>query len=340
MSTRTEEIMKGSRWRWWCVAVAGAAIAASGCSRTNLDLTLHGGFGYVVNPDLTVEAGFMKSIADTSCTVTQLGVDLRVDDGQIIDPPNSPPTFLVTNAVITFDGVGTGAVDLTGVTGPQLRTASAMPATPAAVGSMAAAAASGPGGANQPTPRVADDDWRDLFWVPHTRLNYGDKPIDPQWRQNAVTGRAVLGGGLLSAGTPSDGAAVNGIWEFTRTSDNTSYKQAITDRLHYKTSIRGGKIVINITTGSVTKKIVVAPIDKRRTVGLILMGRHVSQAPTIQIGDPLKHFCTFYQLLQVDKRPSPSEQLIPHFLGSGTPYNPSNPTGHPTPGLYCPGDFP
>ena len=199
----------------WTV-VAGAALAVSGCEsacpRTHLDLTLHGGFGYVLNPDLTVEAGFMKDISTASCDVKQLGIDLKVDDGTIVSPAGSPLSFPVANAVVTIDGLGTGAVALKGVVGSPLAKANASSTTAA----MAAAAASGPGGKNQPMPRTADNDWEDLFWVPHTRLNYPDKRIDPDWRTKAVTGRIVLTGACAVRRVPSDGAALNGLWSSAR----------------------------------------------------------------------------------------------------------------------------
>src|SRR5712671_3601947 len=162
MSTRSEDSMRRSRGPWWWVAIAGAAIAASGCSgcpSTKLDLTLHGGFGYVLNPDFTVEAGFMRSIDERSsggCYVPQLGVDLIVDDGQITSPANWPTTFEVTDKIVTFDGAGTGAVGITGVLGPHLKNTNAsVTAT-----SMANLAKKGPGNATIPTPHLSEGDWR------------------------------------------------------------------------------------------------------------------------------------------------------------------------------------
>jgi hypothetical protein len=163
MSTRTEESMRRSRGRWWWTAVAGAAaLALSGCASacphttTHLDLTLHGGFGYVLNPDFTVEAGFMKSINkpawNPTCDVTQLGVYLKVDDGNIVSPAGQAPTIDITNAVVTFGGVGTSAVDMKGSLGQHLQKGTHI--------------TGGPGGKKQPAPRVADTDWEDLYWVP------------------------------------------------------------------------------------------------------------------------------------------------------------------------------
>jgi hypothetical protein len=293
-----------------------------------------------VNPNFTVEAGFMKSIDERStggCYVTQLGVDLMIDDGQITSPANWPTTFEVTDKIVTFDGAATGAVSMAGVLETHLKATNAT----VTAASMSGVSTQGPGGKQVPSPLASDGDWRDLFWVPHTRLNYWDRPIDPLWRTNAVTGRAVLGGGVLSAGIPSDGAAVTGIWEFRRMSDNFTYKQSITDRLHYRTSMSGTAITINLqdAAGTVTK-VVVQPIDNRKTVGLILVGRHASQMP-INIGDPLEHFCTFYQLLKKESRPTTPEQLVPYFLGiPGAVSGTSGMTGQPTPGYYCPGDWP
>jgi hypothetical protein len=345
MSTRTENKMRRNRGRWWWTVIAGAAIAVSGCEsacpRTHLDLTLHGGFGYVLNSDWTIEAGFMKSVTNPpwspSCDVQQLGVVLSIADGTIVSPPGQAVKIDVTNAVVTFDGVGTKGVKMHGVLGPHLQKASSMTSAAGAT-----AAANGPKGQKQPVPRTSDPDWEDLFWVPHTRLSFLDRGIDPQWRSNAVTGRVVLAGGEIAAGVPSDGAAVNGLWEFRKGGTAPQYQQSITDRLRYKTEVNGDQIVINIDdTVLGMKHIVVAPIDNRHVVGLILAGRHGAQKP-IQVNDPLGHFCTFYQLLDLAKRPHESEQLIPYYIGGAAPLT-SGPgaTGkEPTPGLFCPGDWP
>jgi len=285
----------------------------------------------------------MKPINTSECKVPQLGVDLKIDDGQIISPVGSPTTIEVSTNVVTLGG-SSGAVRLDGIPGAHLKPSASAPSA-AAVSNAATTAMSGPGGNKQPSPRLMDDDWRDLFWVPHTRLNYLDRPVDPNWRTNAVTGYMTLAGGRITAGTPSDGASVNGLWEFrTKTpGSRPTYQQAITDRLRYFTDVSGTNVTITLTdaaTGVVKQQIVVAPVDNRKTVGLILAGRHSAQMP-IEIGDPLEHFCTFYQMMQKEYRPGVNDQLIPYFIGDGSTPNSTLGTGaQPTPGLYCPGDWP
>ncbi len=60
----------------------------------------------------------------------------------------------------------------------------------------------------------------------------------------------------------------------------------------------------------------------------------------IKVGDPLGHFCTFYQLLDPNHAPTPDEQLIPYFLGAGSTSGTTSSNAQPTPGFYCPGDWP
>src|SRR4029450_10172808 len=205
---------------WW-VAIAALGIAASGCRKTTLELTAHGGFAYVRNDDGTGDIGFMKSVNNARCTVTQFGVDLRIDDGTIVSPKDSPTMMDVSNAAITFENIGRGAVTLTGngLSSPPKGNASTMPP--------------------QPHPRTRDDDWKDIYWVPHTRLSYLSQRLDPNWRKTKVDGLVSLAGGSISGGSPSDGASVNGVWEFKRKSDKVSMTQAMTDRTRYRTAIRG-----------------------------------------------------------------------------------------------------
>jgi hypothetical protein len=132
---------------------------------------------------------------------------------------------------------------------------------------------------------------------------------------------------------------VNGLWEFRDVAKSqVPYKQAITDRLHFKTDVQATQIVINLVDGTGQQKLVVTPKDSRNTVGLILAGRHAHQMP-IHVGDSLEHFCTFYQLIEPAQRPGPTERLMPYFLGNGA--SSTIPIAEqPTPGFFCPGDWP
>ena len=357
--------MKRSLGRWWCVALGVVAFGAPACGgsgsgssatasasstsslssrfsglfgsrpRTTLELTLHGGFAYVLGSGFTVEAGFMKSIDEGAgkCQVTQLGVDLKIDDGQITSPSGWPMVFPVQDYVITFDGIGTDEVRLDGALESSLKGTNTT--TPPA-----AAAANGPGGP-RPNPRATDKQWNDIFWVSHTRLNFFTVFIDDDWRTKAVTGRVVMAGGTLSAGMPSDGAAVNGMWEFRSKNGAKAQKHAITDRLHYATTINAKEITITLTPKvGVATKVVVTPVDGRKTVGLVLMGRHASTMP-INVGDPIDHFCTFYQIIKADRRPAYEDLLIPYYVGDGREaVGAAPPADQPTPGAFCPGDWP
>jgi hypothetical protein len=327
-----------------CLVLVLAAILPSACTSTKLEVTLHGGFGYVIDSDFAIEAGFMKSIDEGAggCQVKQLGVELKIDDGKITSPPNQAATIPITDAVVTFEGTGNSAVTLDGELAPHYKTAASGSAG-ASASAMSAISRRGPSGVTQPSPpRTSESQWSDLYWLPHTRLDYWDSDLDPNWRTSAVTGRLKLTGGSLSAGLPSDGAALNGLWEFRSASGRPTHQQAITDRLHYKANVSGTSITIDVQRGSTVTKYVVEPIDSRKTVGLIVVGRHGDVMP-IGLGDPLAHFCTFYQMLRADRRPAQADRLIPYFIGTGVVQAgastvPAN--GQPSPGAYCPGDWP
>jgi hypothetical protein len=280
------------------------------------------------------------------CKVTQLGVELKIDDGTITSPPNSATTIDITNSVVTFGSAGSSPVTMTGVLAPHMKAAANPTSTAAAT--VATAAHQWPNGSARPSPKRTDeDDWRDLFWVPHTRMDYWDSPIDPGWRTSAVTGRVVLSGGTLSGGIPSDGASVNGVWEFRRPSDGLKYQQSITDRLHYETNVPGSSVTINVQDATGTKQYVVTPVAGRKTVGLVVVGLHDGAMP-IHVGDQLTHFCTFYQLIRADKRPTTQDgRLMPYFVGlsassggGSLPLTAGIGGPEPSPGAFCPGDWP
>ncbi|HWW86430.1 MAG TPA: hypothetical protein VNZ26_22705 [Vicinamibacterales bacterium] len=296
-------------------AGATSIVACSSSCGTTLELTSQGGFAYVSSPDSkTVEIAMLKSTTG-ECTVPQLGAKLRVDDGRIVEPSGAGATFDPGGAVITFEGTGNNGVTLVG-----------------------------PGRPDTPRPdNPTTSDWHDLKWVPDTRPSYSSNPLNPNWR-SMTDGRIVLTQGTLTAEPPSAPGAVVSTWKFKRTSDSTSFEQAITDKTHYSVHLSSNQVVINLVgarSSATPSRIVVEPLDKRRTVALTLIGTHDPNAPQIGVGDPLKDFCAFYELLL--PVPPMSERLIPFFLGpypqQTAPSTPPPGNGG-SPGAYCPGDWP
>jgi hypothetical protein len=322
--------MRGTR-RWWLSLAAVGAASTIACTNpfcnTSLELTAHGGFAYVYDPQTKmVEVAFMKSVDEDGCKVDQVGVELKIDEGKILEPLGHSPTFDVSNSVITLEGADNSGVTLIG---------SGRPTAPF-----------------HPADVTKDEHWQDVKWVPDTGYpaTGGARPaLVSDWRTSKVNGRMVLTQGIMQAGKPSDGAALLGTWKFHKESDpggtdSKAFEQSISDRVNYRVTLSGKKVVINLSGGSVPR-IVVKPSEKRGTVGVMLIGKHPPQTPVeFKVGDPITHFCAFYTLLQ--NPPAADQRLIPHFGGI-----PSTSTvaknivgsgggGSPTPGAFCPGDWP
>jgi hypothetical protein len=314
--------MNVGRLRWRAAAVLGAATVAAACSdacpRTNVELTAHGGFAYIEGPSGTVNIAFLKDVDKpaVNCTVKQLGVELKVDDGRVVDPPGVT-SFDPVGSVMSFEGANTSGVTLIG-TGKA--SAPFRPANP-----------------------MNEDDWKDLKWTANTRHMYPGNPVSPNW-PTLVNGYVQLTQGLMQAGKPSDAAAVLGTWTFQKTpADNSSFEQAISDRTRYLVTLRSRQVVIKLTGPSgAVKRIVIEPTDARRTVGLVLIGKHPPQTPAIiRPGEPIAHFCAYYELLT--NPVAEADRFIPHFKGATLPTtsSPGAPAGAgPSPGAFCPGDWP
>jgi hypothetical protein len=315
-----EERMRRSRHKWWSVATVAVVVTGAACSRTKLEVTAHGGFAYIQSEDKKrVDIAFLKSVNNPDCVVDQLGAELMVDDGKVIEPADGQTKFELSGYVVSFENANNSGVTVIG--GPDRPSAPFHPVDPR-----------------------RDDDWKDAKWVPYTRPNYSGNKLRADW-QSMVGGWVKLTQGVVNAGKPSDGAAVLGTWKFKRASDTTTFEQSISDRVNYAAWLRGNRIVINLVdakSGVQKQKIVIEPLDKRKTVGLMLRGKHPPQTPgQINVGDPIAHFCAFYELL--DPKPTKAEQLIPHYNGvpSTSPMAQNLPPGgQPTPGAYCPGDWP
>jgi hypothetical protein len=313
--------MNVGRLRWRAAVALGAAAVAAACSdacpRTKVELTAHGGFAYINGPNGTVNIAFLKNVEKPDCTVIQLGVELKVDDGRVIDPPGVT-SFDPVGSVMSFEGANTSGVTLIGT---------GRPSSPF-----------------RPANPMNDDDWKDLKWTASTRETHTNNPVNPNW-PSLVNGYVQLTQGLMQAGKPSDAAAVFGSWTF-RSSPTASpaFEQAISDRTRYLVTLSGKQVVVKLTGSSgAVKRIVIEPTDARRTVGLMLIGKHSPQTPaTIKVGEPIHHFCAYYELLT--NPVAKAEQLLPYFKGATLP--PSSIPGvlpgaaNPSPGAFCPGDWP
>src|SRR5438045_408696 len=97
--------MKNTLWVLLVIILAVAGIVALWNQKhTMVELTVHGGFAYIEGPTPnTVSVAFMKSWDAGTCHVMQLGVALKVDDGNVIEPAGQT-TFDPSGAVITFEG--------------------------------------------------------------------------------------------------------------------------------------------------------------------------------------------------------------------------------------------
>jgi hypothetical protein len=282
---------------------------------TALSMTIQGGFAYINSPsDNKVSIAFMKSYSvDTPtnvCKVEQKGVDLLVDDGDILEPANwnNSTPFDPAGAVVTFAASYASNGD---------------PRRPA----------------GQPNPKdpmdgEADAQWRDSRFVPTVSTYFQGNPLNSNW-PSLADGYLELTHGTLQGGKPTDVVVRHGDWQFKPTQTATAiFNQAMTDIAIYNTIFFGDTLTINLpgARAGVTK-IRVKP-SQGRPIHLVLMGKHAQGTPdSINPNDPIDHFCVFYQLM--DPIPPKSTWLIPYFAGvvGGV-----GPNANGTPGAYCPGD--
>ena len=311
--------MRISRRHASLVVVLGFAVSAAACqscfkanpptgvqATTPLTILIKGGFKYVHTPaDHQIEIAFLKD-APLPCDVKQLGLELTVQDGEIVVPATPPAdmTFNPAGAVITF---GDNAAE------PLTVARGARPAAPF-----------------HPGNPDADTDWEDLQWVPSLAPSYPSNPLNPNWR-DLVDGRVVLTHGKLVGAKPSDDVAFKGQFQFKRASDATTFTQSLTDRTLYTGQMPGDRVIINLAHAkSGISRIEIKPVAGR-PVKLLLIGNH--KAGTVHVGDVIKDYCAFYELMS--PVPPMSERLLPVYIG-----DPSKPlAGQPTPGAYCPGEF-
>jgi hypothetical protein len=309
--------MRFSGRRMLSLAVLAAALTSAACQSfcpsTPLELEAYGGFAYVQSPqDSQLDIAFLKSTNTATCQVTQLGVDLMVVAGNIIEPANPPASrmFDLGGAVVTVGDTSASAP-------------------------LAALRGNRPAAPYHPTNTDNDADWEDLKWVPGTRPDYPNSTLNPNW-PSMVDGHVKLTHGRIVGAHPGDVVVKDSVFEFRKANGNGSFKQAITDTTKYLAHVRGDRVVLLLTGArSGITRIVVQSVDGA-PIKLKLMGRHATQTPaTLAVDDPIAHFCAFYELLT--PVPPAAEQLIPHFKGIQAVAGSVGSVA--SPGLLCPGDW-
>lgn len=246
------------------------------------------------------------------CTVHQLGTKLKVTKGTII---SHDPASQTLPGDYVFD------LDKTVVKFTALETAN----LPLTVGNM-----DWPPPDTEPSDPNDESKWEKM--VPRLLKKHTGKTIDPNWR-TLVNGRMVLPGGNIKATFPSGPVFKKAKFDFKQ-NKVSQFKAAMTDKTIYTVDVPAATVVIELNgpAGQFTR-LVVQP--QGNTVELTLTGNHDMGSPIPGDGDPLKDFCTFYQLMQ--PRPTKAEFFVPHYLaptaGSG------GGGGLPSPGFFCPGDW-
>jgi hypothetical protein len=279
---------------------------------TELRMEVFGGFAYIPSArDNRLHIAYLKDTNVPGCEVPQLGTDLRVIDGEIVEPANAPAskTFSLLGTVVTFPDLEANNLPLTINRGSQ-------PASP-----------SSPPNPNDPAQ------WEDLKWVPRISDNFPSSSLNPNWPQ-LVNGRVVVRGGTMKALHPSDVIAKDSVFNFTSngSSQTPAFTQAITDRTEYAVQVPNDQVVMHLTGHPTVTRIVVRPRQPGAPVLLRLMGRHKGGA--LPTGAVLHEHCAFYQLLQ--PIPDQKDWLIPHHVESVVA---TGSIGRPSPGLFCPGDW-
>jgi hypothetical protein len=300
--------------------------ASSGAGQTvALEMEAYGGFAYIRQAD-TLNIAYLRSTDRRStdgCFVEQLGTDLFVVSG-IIDTPaaSATRTFDVGGAVVTFPALASGSLNTNRAARPNGR----------------------PG-------RWKDEDaWHNLQWVAGISsgaqgTDYPNAQLRSDWPQ-IVDGRVEIRRGEVRASHPSDIAVQAALFDFKRadageSEESTKFTQAMTDRTIWKVDVPGNHVEILITGGrGSVNKLVVRPSKPNRPVKLRLIGRHShGVAPALAEGDELTHFCAFYDLMPDASRPDKLAQLKP-FIKELPTYTDGTGYGQPSPGAYCPGDWP
>ena len=281
----------------------------------DLQIEFYGGFAYV--PTLAenrFEVAYLESTSVSDCTVKQLGTDLQVVEGRIVEPANHDGSgrFNLERAVVTFPALESASIPLVVPRGQRPTTPPFKPANP----SNAA-------------------EWEDLKWVPNVREELKSS-LNPDWR-TLVNGRLVLRGGRVKGLHPSDVVVRDSEFEFRRKNGTPAFRQAITDRVQYDVRLPARQVELLLSGAtSKTTRIVVAPESPGRPVILKVIGKHTEHTgEPLPIGSEIRDYCAFYQLLQ--PIPPSTDWLLPTYLGNSAPAGTGK--GQPSPGPFCPGDF-
>jgi hypothetical protein len=317
---------------------AGAAVhreaslgarAARAPTAVALELELYGGFAYLhQGGDAVVNVAYLRDNSGpgsecASYPVDQLGVDLMVVSGTIVQPVPAPLNrmFEVSGTVMTFPGLASSTDPLSVTRSPRQE---------------------------RPANRSNPAAWYDLQWVASISSGAPPASLKSNWR-DIVDGYVELQHGTLRAAHPSDVVARDTIFEFRpRTQPaGSGFRQAMTDRTIFTAKVPADRVAIdlNMHNASSPKKaspvlrIEVVPTAPKRPVRLKLIGRHShATPPALKPGEPVNHFCAFYALLERTPPITEAEQLIPHVYQIDAS-NHDN-VGQPSPGPYCPGGWP
>ena len=299
--------------------------------KTRLQIEITGGFAYVPptpgdnhlniaylndwvhNEDITGDG-----VPDEVCNVPQVGTELKLTRGDIVSwEPSSKPLppsreFDLDKAVVRFPAVEAAnqalTIDRDPWTGPP----------------------PGPGDPDNP------DHWKNLKWVPGLKEYHAGTTIHPDWPK-MVNGRVELRGGEITATTPSNPVFKKAKFDF-REGAVSKHKVSVTDKTIYgielpTASLPDGNIELVLTdAASGFTKLVIKPQGNK--VEFTLRGLH-AMGGMLGDGEPLKDFCTFYQLLQ--PMPPATKFLVPYYIKATMP--PGSGYGAPSPGFFCNGDW-
>ena len=195
------------------------------------------------------------------CSVKQLGTDLQVVEGRIVEPATQEASnrFNLDRAVVTFPALESGSIPLDRATWPTGHDA------PVQAGEHEQRRGVGRSEVGPQRPRRARK-----------------SSLNPDWR-NLVNGRLVLRGGRVKGLHPSDVVVRDSEFEFRRKDGTPAFSQAITDRVQYDVRVPARQVELLLSGAtSKTTRIVIAPESPGRPVILKVIGKH-----TEHTGEPL-----------------------------------------------------
>lgn len=334
--------MSGRRLMYTALVVAVVAIPVVyyitkvRSPKLTLTIEISGGFAYV-SPnagDNHLNIAYLNSWENGDCKVEQVGTELKVMVGDIVDhQPSSKPIpasreFDLDKAIVRFPA-------LEAANQPLIMVRDKFTDPP-------------PGPAN---PDDANEWKKNLKWIPSIKEFHSGSTIRPDW-PTVVNGRVELRGGEIVATLPTIPGYKKDKFDFKQ-NGISKHKVSTTDKSIYSiripvSDLPGGNLEITLTDAtSGFTKLVLKPQGNK--VELRLTGLHKMGLPDLEDGDELTDFCTFYQLLQ--PMPAPQDRLKVFYMK--TPLSPPSPPsastapaptnaltyGQPSPGIYCIGDW-